>query len=301
MNSNKKNIVQATSRWVRVGVLSASALAPMLSSAVERIRAQQQAEQAAVDIRNADRKENVTTFVSDVQSDLQDRLQSIGTSLSDVLTELQKHSVNQDLLKRGNELTEDLKERSSKFSQAVAERSGEVSHQVAKRSRQAQKNIADQDRSFWIALGFGFGLTAASIVTFFLIRRRLQHVEVVEDEVIQLPVDGQRSESPVLQRTGAIYAVPAGSNGHDSRPFDPVVGVKEHRNGQAGKSVDELAKDEETTPVGASFVGLASTKLYYPVETPLDQLSEIDGKPVDVIYFASESEAQAQGFSAASL
>ncbi|GER87998.1 hypothetical protein KDW_21600 [Dictyobacter vulcani] len=72
------------------------------------------------------------------------------------------------MLKRGNELTEELKERSSKFSHAVAERSGEVSHQVAKRSRQAQKNIADQDRSFWIALGFGFGLTAASIVTFFL-------------------------------------------------------------------------------------------------------------------------------------
>ncbi|GER87999.1 hypothetical protein KDW_21610 [Dictyobacter vulcani] len=73
-----------------------------------------------------------------------------------------------------------------------------------------------------------------------------------------------------------------------------MVGVKEQRNGQAGKSVAELAKDEETTPVGASFVGLASTKRYYPVETPLDQLSEIDGKPVDVIYFTSESEAQAQ-------
>ncbi|GER87997.1 hypothetical protein KDW_21590 [Dictyobacter vulcani] len=61
---------------VRVGVLSASALAPMLIGC-ERIRAQQQAEQAAADIRNADRKENVTTFASDVQSDLQDRLQSI--------------------------------------------------------------------------------------------------------------------------------------------------------------------------------------------------------------------------------
>ncbi|GCE26671.1 hypothetical protein KDA_21550 [Dictyobacter alpinus] len=332
MNSNQKNILQTTSRWVRVGVLSASALAPVVGSVVERIRAQQQAEQAVADIRNADRKEKVTAFANDVQSDLQDRLQSIGGSLSDVLAELRDHSTNPDLLKRGNELTEELKKRSSKFSQVVAERSGEVSNEfarrsgevsnelakrsrraqkniakssrqaqknIAKRSRLAQKNIAEQDRSLWIALGFGVGLTAASIVTFFLIRRRLQHVDIVEEEVIQLPDDALRTAATSTQRPGAIYSMSAGGKVQESQPFDGVVAVKNNDNGQSPQSANELVENEQVTPTDASFVGLASTKQYYPVETPLDQLSEVDGKPVDVIYFSSEQEAQEQGFSAA--
>lgn len=300
MKSSQKNIFQHAGRWVRVGVLSASTLAPMIGAAVERIRAQQQAEQAAADVRNADRKEKVAAFASDVQSDLQDRLQSIGISLADVLEDLRERSANQEMLKRANELTEDFLERSNKFSQALAERGNEFSHELSKRSRKAQRNIAEQDRSFWIALGFGCGLTAAGIVTFVLVRRRLRYAEAANDDSIQLSYDANRSAIHLSQPRGEIHAISRTSY-PESHPFGEVEMIADHDGPVSDKSAAELAEAAQSTPTDATFVGLASTKKYYPVETPLDQLNTMDGKPVDVIYFSSEKEAQTQGFTAANV
>jgi hypothetical protein len=42
------------------------------------------------------------------------------------------------------------------------------------------------------------------------------------------------------------------------------------------------------TPADVAFVGVVSTKLYYPTDTTLEAN--------DVIYFASEDEAKAEGF-----
>ncbi|GHO86685.1 hypothetical protein [Dictyobacter formicarum] len=301
MKSKQKNIFQSAGRWVRVGVLSASTLAPMVGAAVERIRAQQQAEQAAADIRNADRKEKVAAFATDVQSDLQDRLQSIGASLADVLEDLRERSANQDMLKRANELTEDFLERSNKFSQALAERGSEFSHELGKRSRKAQQNIAEQERSFWIALGFGCGLTAASIVTFVLVRRRLRDAKVANDSSIQLSYDANRSRIHVSQPRGEIHAISSKTSYPESHPFDEVEMIADHDGPVSDKSATELAESAQSTPTDATFVGLASTKKYYPVETPLDQLGTADGEPMDVIYFSSEKEAQTQGFTAANV
>ena len=51
-----------------------------------------------------------------------------------------------------------------------------------------------------------------------------------------------------------------------------------------------------TAPPEAVFVGVASTKLYYPIETPLDQLLTEDERLANAIYFQSEQEASRQGF-----
>lgn len=280
--SSKNTLLQASGRWVRVGVLSVSTLAPLITTVVERLRAQREVEQVAANLHNEDRIEKVVAVANDVQADLQERLQSVGATLADVLSELRGRSVstNQDLLKRSSELTDELKERGSKFSQVVAERSSEVSHQLAKQGRKAQKNLVRQDRDFWIALGFGFGLTAAGIITFVLVRRRLQHTDEIDELSIQLPIDVARAEVLSSQPRGDIYAVPS-VNGYgqvERQSVNPagVVAVAD-----------------------AAFVGVSSTKLYYPVETPLDQLADKADQLVDVIYFTSEKEAQVQGFVAA--
>jgi hypothetical protein len=52
-------------------------------------------------------------------------------------------------------------------------------------------------------------------------------------------------------------------------------------------------------PEGTTFVGIIDRKHYYPVETLPDELAMLDENPVDVVYFASEEDAKAQGFSAA--
>jgi hypothetical protein len=49
-------------------------------------------------------------------------------------------------------------------------------------------------------------------------------------------------------------------------------------------------------PPDAIFVGITRTKLYYPIETPVDQLLTKDDRPTDVIFFLSEEEASKQGF-----
>ncbi|GCE18992.1 hypothetical protein [Dictyobacter kobayashii] len=301
MNTKQKNIFQQTGSWARVALLSASTLAPVVNAALERIRAQQKAEQAVADYRNADRKEKVAAFASDVQSDMQERLQLIGSSLADVLEDLRDRSVNQDLWKRANGLTEDFIERSNKFSRELAERGGDFSQELAKRSRKAQQNIAEQDRSFWIALGFGCGLTAAGIVTFVLVRKRLRHAEEDDESPIQLSYDSNRSAIHISQPQGEIHAIRTRDRYPESHPFGEVITVADHDGPVSTRSAEELADGAQSTPTDATFVGLASTKQYYPVETPLDQLADADGKPVDVIYFSSEKEAQAQGFTAASV
>ncbi|GAC1394561.1 MAG: hypothetical protein NVS4B11_21240 [Ktedonobacteraceae bacterium] len=51
--------------------------------------------------------------------------------------------------------------------------------------------------------------------------------------------------------------------------------------------------------IDATFIGIVSTKHYYPVETPLNELSSPEDGSLDVIYFVTEDEAKAQGYTTA--
>jgi hypothetical protein len=302
MSSKAKLTVQGTGRLIRIGVFSASALLPLVTTIANRVRARQAAAIAVARERNVGYKENLADLASSAQSEVQERLQTVGATLSDVLTELQTRSNNQELIKRTLDLREDLIDRSSKLSHALVERSGEVSHEFAKRGRQAQMTLAEQERSFWIALGFGFGLTATGIVTFVLVRRRLLQKTEVDEPPIQLPDDAATPKSELDTSTsesrGGIYAIPP-SNGHidvhsDNPSAHPINAA----------TASQSAEDDHsgsTAPADAAFVGVTSTKRYYPVKTPLDQLTATSEKLVDIIYFVSEEEAQSQGFHAAEI
>ncbi len=62
-------------------------------------------------------------------------------------------------------------------------------------------------------------------------------------------------------------------------------------------TTEEPAK---ATPItDATFLGVVNTKRYYPIETPLTELHSAGDAALDVVYFATADEAQAQGYTTA--
>jgi hypothetical protein len=188
--------------------------------------------------------------------------------------------------------TDTLKERASGLSQSIAERGqvlaeyrDDLSHELRKRGRRVKRTLQKQNRklknklqrqsqqqpkrTFWIAAGSAFCLTLAGIIGYQFLRRRLQQREE-EEAALELPVD--------LQNDGVVNTP------------------------QEEEAILELlisSQDSDvmnTAPPDAAYVGVTSTRLYYPIETPLDQLPTRDDQPGDTVYFASEQEASKEGF-----
>src|SRR6266702_1234309 len=102
------------------------------------------------------------------------------------------------------------------------------------------------------------------------VRRRVAQQETEQDEHIELPSSNSW-------------------NGSGGRPTGEMSYID-----QGGTSVATLEiVDVETIeqPADAAFVGVKSTKLFYSVDTELE--------PKDLVYFTTEEEAKAQGFTAA--
>ena len=67
-------------------------------------------------------------------------------------------------------------------------------------------------------------------------------------------------------------------------------------------TVEQVLNEQTPQPssvAGPAILGVVSTKRYYPVETPLSALRTPNGDELDIIYFANEDEAKAQGYNAA--
>lgn len=259
-------------------------------------------DEALAELQIRAHQQDLLRRTNDLRENVQDRSSKFSRALlersGEVSHGLTKRSedISRELAKRGSKVSQEWAKRSGEVSQELTKRSNEVSHELSKRGRQAQKTIAEQERSFWVALGFSFGLTAAGIVTFVLIRRRLQQPSDLDEAPIQISyaTPAKSAANPAASDSrGGIYAVHP-SNGH----------IEIHSDNPSHDAIDATttstsARSEHAAPADAAFVGVSSTKHYYPVETPLDQLAVTSEGQVDIIYFTSETEAQAQGFQAA--
>ena len=113
-----------------------------------------------------------------------------------------------------------------------------------------------RNRTFWSILGFSVGLVAAATITYQLIRRRGSQQEIEQDEQIELPSSNSW-------------------NGSVGRPIGEISYLD-----QGGASIATLEIVDIDTieqPADAAFVGVKSSKLYYPVDTELEQK--------DLVYF----------------
>lgn len=292
----------------------------------------QKLQQQGEDLR--ERRSQLSQAVAERRNDLRERSNQLsqavaerGSQLTQNLAErgsgLKERSgqLSQVVAERSSQLTQDLADRSNKLTQDLAERGGEISQELARHTRRAGRELAGRDRNFWILLGFGTGLVATAVITYLFIRRRLQQA-AEEQPPIQLSYSDTNAivENAVNgQLRGNIYSV--GSNGtkleaqttgtettdiivSDAAPETALPSLTKNETFEtisplenAGATSPATEISSTTTSVGAAFVGVSSTKRYYPAETPLDQLH--NGEAVDVVYFSSEDEARQQGFSAA--
>jgi hypothetical protein len=233
MDTNNKNTLQTTGRWLRVTALTLTTVGPIINVLAARLR---------------------------------ERAQALREASGQLDFAEQSNNLSQELVKRGGDLTQKVRQRSSK----------------------ARQQLAERDGTFWTIFGFSLGLTIASIVAYLLIRRRLQQ-QAEENEQFLLSNNGYRSVSP--QPTGSSETHPISPTASPAQaapaPVESAVAIAE----------PETMKVER--PANATLIGVVSTKLYYPVETPLDQLAGSQEGPLDVVYFTSEEEAKGQGFVAA--
>ena len=178
-------------------------------------------------------------------------------------------NLKDDIAERGGKVTQSVVEFGGKTTHDLAERSGELTQVVAKQGQRLLEPVRQRDRTFWSILGFSVGLVAAGTITYQLIRRRASQQEIEQDEHIELP--------------------PSNSwNGSTGRPTGEISYLDQGGTSVATLEIIDIETIEQ--PADAAFVGVKSTKLYYPVDTELEQ--------TDLVYFTSEEEAKAQGFSA---
>ena len=194
------------------------------------------------------------------------------------------------LRERTSDLTQSLSERGDDLGQILAERRDDLTHEWHRRSRQLKKSMQKQNRalqkqirrrqreegnqSFWIALGFGFGLTLLGIFAYQFFRKRQQMAQD-EEMAIQFAV-----EEGINVQTG-------NKGPFQRQEFTPFTSATTDR-GIMGRS--------NAAPPDARFVGVSNTKLYYPVATPLEELSAGEGNRGEIVYFISEQEANDRGF-----
>ena len=174
------------------------------------------------------------------------------------------------LVERGGKVSQNVLDFGGKTTQDLAERGGEFTQELAKRGQRLLEPVRKRDRTFWSIVGFSVGLLAAGTITYQLVRRRVAQQETEQDEHIELPSSNSW-------------------NGSGGRPLGEISYID-----QEGASVSTLEiVDLETNgqPADDAFVGVKSTKLYYSIDTELE--------PKDLVYFTTEEEAQAQGFTAA--
>ena len=174
------------------------------------------------------------------------------------------------LVERGAQDTQNEVESGGKTTDDLGERNGGFTQGLAKQGQKLLEPIRRRDRRFWSIVGFSVGLVAAGTITYQLVRRRVAQQEIEQDEHIELPSSNSW-------------------NGSGGRPAGEISYID-----QGGTSVATLEiVDVETIeqPADAAFVGVNSTKLYYSIDTELE--------PKDLVYFSTEEEARAQGFTAA--
>ncbi|GAC1586005.1 MAG: hypothetical protein NVS4B1_28790 [Ktedonobacteraceae bacterium] len=258
---------------------------------------------------------------------------------SDVLQELTERSekASQELAKRGEQVSKEIAKRGAEVSKEMRKRSQRAAREMRKRSQKAQRELAKrteqltqlnsrQNSPFWPVFSFTLGLTAAGVAAFLLIRKRLQQNKQANQQA-QLSLNGSLNGTSKNMTNGATHAVNQPSLAtKPSETFprevtapaftlaEPVTEVVTSDTPIVAEpkleedvpvtekmpSVSIQAHSTETTPVmDATFLGIVSTKHYYPVETPLTELHSGTDEALDVVYFATADEAQAQGYTVA--
>ena len=292
MKNEHMNTETNTGRWLRVGLLSLAFFASIASNIMDYLRKRQ--EMLFTTAADTAQRAGMNTTIKQLSAagrdwsyDLLKRGEGVAENVAS-----QGSKLTHNLLERG-QVTHDLTERGSQVTHVLAERGGQVTHDLTERGSQATHVLAERgdqllqplrkrSGTFWTVFGFSFGLVAATVVTFVLLRKRLGNQMADEEEGhIELPQQNLNGAGGLGQgQPGKL----AGEILHMDKEGSSVATLQTI-------GVDVVKAVE--VPVDAAFVGIVSTKRYYPLEEAPGESAQ------DIIYFISEDEAKAQGYSAA--
>jgi len=340
-NTDNKRTIRDASRWLRVGFLALTVFGPVVNSLTARMRELADARQNRAANTSAPDYESgyveptpMKPALSASLLELKDRpytqemlrrseelaeeLRHRGITLSQVLT-ARGGKVTHDLAELSSDLTRDLVERGNKTSRELLKRSEKAARKLAQQGRKTSKtldrrserlakeltlrgeriakelnerghalgrDLAQRNDIRLTVMGFGVGLVAAAIGAYVFVTRRVQQ-HVAQDQHILLSLNGHFDTS-------------RGSMVTEDRPAEPRE-VKEETLVAVLLEEPSSPEAEQIAPVDATLLGVVSTKRYYPLETPLDQILTPHEEEVGIVYFHSEDEAKAQGYLPSSL
>lgn len=298
MNQDNTNTETSGRRWLRVSLLTLTMVAPIVNSIMDyfRKRAELNGASTADQVSSRQRLDELTyatrqragaqaqqlqNWAQGWSQDLRKRGEDLAEDLAaqsgkisqDLLARGSK--VTRDITKRGSRVTRDITKRRSKVTRRLAKRSKKLSRDLAKRSNQLRQPNRKRNSPFWTIFGFSVGLVIAAVVTYLLIRKRLERQALEAEQQFEL------SQVRSWERQG-----------EQGRPAGEIVFMDNEGAVVATTEAVDLDTGEVVAPADAAFVGVVDTKRYYPIEVTLD-----DG--LELVYFVSEDEARAQGYSVA--
>lgn len=287
MNHDNTNTETTGGRWLRISLLTLTMVAPVVNTIMDYLRkrsdlgsassedqvsARQRLDELAYTTRQraATQAQQLQNWAQDWSRDLRKRGEDLAEDVA-----AQSGKISQDMLARGSKVTRDITKRGNKVTRRLAKRSQQLSRSLTERSNQLLQPDRKRNSTFWTIFGFSVGMVTAGVVTYLLIRKRMQRHALEAEQ--QFELSQERSwENGGWERQR-----------EQGKPVGEIVYMDNE-----GPIVATLESVTVETPAGAAFVGVVSTKRYYPVEVTLD-----DG--LELVYFVSEDEAKAQGYSVA--
>ncbi len=222
-----------------------------------------------------DRGSQFAQQLADRSSSLTGTIVERGSQFTEDLSD-RSNQLFQDLGDRGNQLSKDINKRGKKLSRDLSKRGKGLTHDLSERGDALLQSFQGQKKTnrVWPILGFVVGLAGASILTYLLVRKRVSEQAPSEDQQIELPTKGYMS--PLSNGRGS---------GESLNPDQESGNV-------ATIAMLEIETTNQEIPADAAFVGDSISKLYYPIG------AEVSG--TNPIYFSSEEQARAQGYTPAS-
>jgi hypothetical protein len=312
MNHDNTNTETTGGRWLRVSLLTLTMVAPVVNTIMDYFRKRSEMDNASsADQVSARQRLDELTYVTrrrageqaqqlqkwaqnwsqDLRKrgeDLAEDVAAQGGKISQDMLETGS-KVTRDITKRGGKVTRDITKRGSKVARDITKRGNKVTRRLAKRSEELSRDLAERSNqllqphrkrnsTFWTIFGFSVGMVTATVVTYLLIRKRMERHELEAGQQFELSQD-RGWENGSWERQG-----------EQAKPTGEIVYMDNEGAVVATVEVVDVDTGDLEAPADAAFVGVVGTKRYYPIEVTLD-----DG--LELVYFVSEDEARSQGYS----
>lgn len=303
METEENKALQDIARWSRIGLMGFTVLAPIANTVASLLRERTRLSQQEMSASSPDQLPNTTETDETNAAYYTQQLLKWGESATEELRGRGKR-LSQTAREQAGKVTQDLTERSSNLAQDLIQRGDQASHEFIQLSEKLRKDLSRRGEKAARKLARRSDKAARKLA-----RRRDKAVATLRKRrkqiTRQLTESGRTVTQGLTERDGRFWSFIGFGIGLTAAAIVAYLFINKRRQSQQEEEEEHilLTLDDRTfaTPVDASpvLIGVISTKSYYPIDTPLDQLVPPEDQASNIIYFSSEEDAIASGFSAA--